>query len=69
MGEIFFDPNIQLFPDTHDNFIENTTCAAKIILLKYFLSDILFHEKINITPENILMVLASQQQYFELETV
>ena len=49
--------------------MENTTRAAKIILLKYFLSDILFHEKINITPENILMVLASQQQYFELETV
>ena len=32
--------------------ISNTTRGAKIILLKYFLSDILFHEKINNTPEN-----------------
>ena len=41
-------------------FFQNTTRAAKIILLKYFWSGILFHEKINITPENILMVLCSK---------
>ena len=28
VGEIFFDPNIQLFPDTYDNFIEKSFVPA-----------------------------------------
>ena len=28
VGKIFFDPNIQLFPDTYGNFIEKKFCPS-----------------------------------------
>ena len=28
VGKIFFDPNIQLFPDTYDHFIEKKFCPS-----------------------------------------